>query len=86
LFAETIAGFEAFSWFGVGVKAGTPKPMQDLIEKEMMAIFQDPTVKTRFAGLVAETHGSSAQEFQAHIIAERKKWGKLITDNKIKVE
>lgn len=84
--SDTVPGYEAFSWFGVGVRAGTPKDIQDKIEKEVMAICQEQGVKDKFAALVADTHGSNAVAFQNHIRIERVKWGKLITDLKIKAE
>jgi tripartite-type tricarboxylate transporter receptor subunit TctC len=84
--SDTVPGYEAFSWFGVGVRAGTPKDIQDKIEKEVIAICQEAGVKAKFSDLVADTHGSSAFDFQNHIRIERAKWGKLITDLKIKAE
>ena len=36
-------------------------------------------------GLIAQTVGSSAAEFAAYIATERAKWGKLITDLKLRV-
>jgi hypothetical protein len=43
-------------------------------------------LKERLAGLVAETVGSNATETVAYIASERDKWGKLITDIKLKLE
>jgi len=43
-------------------------------------------LKERLAGLVAEAVGTGASEFSAYVVAERGKWGKLITDLKLQVE
>jgi hypothetical protein len=40
----------------------------------------------RLAGLVAEPVGSGGADFSAYLAAERAKWGKLITDLKLRVE
>ena len=83
--ADTLPGFDAMSFSGVGVRAGTPTSICDKIETDTRTICQDPTVRERLAGLMAETIGSSAVEFAAYIASERAKWGKLITDLKIRV-
>ena len=84
--ADTLPGYDTTSWFGIGVRSGTPKAICDIIERDVRALCQEKTVKDRFASLVAETVGSSSAEFSAYVSAERDKWGKLITDLKIKAD
>jgi tripartite-type tricarboxylate transporter receptor subunit TctC len=84
--AETLPGYAVFSWFGVGVRAGTPQPIQDLIETSVMEACTEAVVKERFGGLHAVTIGSNKADFQKFVASERAKWGKLITDLKIKAE
>ncbi len=84
--ADTVPGYSAGSWFGVGVKAGTPQPIQDLIEATVREACTEAMVKDRLASLQAETIGSSRTEIAAFIAGERSRWGKLITDLKIKGE
>jgi tripartite-type tricarboxylate transporter receptor subunit TctC len=49
-------------------------------------ICQDPTLRERLGALVAETVGTGAAETTAYIAEERAKWGKLITELKVKLE
>lgn len=84
--AETVPGYETTSWSGVAVRAGTPKEICDKIEADTRKICQDPVVKEKLATLIAEPVGSSAAEFQKFVQEERTKWGKLITDIKLKLE
>jgi tripartite-type tricarboxylate transporter receptor subunit TctC len=84
--ADTLPGYSTTSWTGVGVRAGTPKEICDKIEAGTRAICQDPLLKERLAGLVAETVGTNAVDTTAYIASERQKWGKLITDIKLKLE
>ncbi|MEQ1613517.1 MAG: tripartite tricarboxylate transporter substrate binding protein [Hyphomicrobiaceae bacterium] len=84
--ADTVPGYSAASWFGVGVKAGTPGPIMDTIEAAVREACTEALVKERLGGLHAETIGSSRVEFAAMIAGERARWGKLIKDNKIKSE
>jgi tripartite-type tricarboxylate transporter receptor subunit TctC len=83
--ADSLPGYETLSWTGVGVRAGTPKAICDKIEAGAKAICQDPVVKERLAVLVAETVGTGAAEYASFVAAERAKWGKLITDLKLRV-
>ena len=53
-----LPGYDTTSWTGVGVRAGTPKEICDKIEADTRAICQDPLLKERLAGLVAETVGT----------------------------
>jgi tripartite-type tricarboxylate transporter receptor subunit TctC len=84
--ADTVPGYETLSWSGVGVRAGTPKAICDKIEADTRTICQDPALRERLAGLVAVAVGSGSADFAAFIAAERSKWGKLITDLKVRVE
>ncbi len=84
--ADVLPGYDTTSWFGVGVRSGTPKEICDRIETDVRAICQEAPVRERFGTLVAETIGSDAAAFNAYIASERAKWGKLINELKIKVE
>ena len=68
------------------MRSGTPKEICDRIEADTRAICQDPALRERLAGLVAETVGTNAADTTAFVTAERTKWGKLITDLKVRVE
>ena len=84
--AETVPGFDVFSFFGAAVRAGTPADIVKKIETDCVAVAKEPAVRDRLAALNAETVGSSAAEFTTFVKAEREKWGKLITDLKLKIE
>jgi tripartite-type tricarboxylate transporter receptor subunit TctC len=84
--SETIPGYDTGSWFGVGVRAGTPKEIVDKIEQAAQALVKEAVVKERMATVIAEPVESSQKAFADHITAERKKWGTLITDLKIRAE
>jgi tripartite-type tricarboxylate transporter receptor subunit TctC len=84
--ADTIPGFETTSWTGVGVKEGTPREICDIIERDTLAFCRDQTVRERFAAVGIETVGMGAADFTKWLAGERVKWGKLITEQKIRVE
>ena len=82
--SETLPGYDTSSWFGVGVRAGTPEEIIVEIEKATRSIVQEPIVKERMATVIAEPVLSDRRAFADFIASERKKWGSLITDLKIK--
>jgi tripartite-type tricarboxylate transporter receptor subunit TctC len=84
--ADTVSGFDVTSYAGLGVRAGTPKEICDKIEQSGKAICKDPVLIERLKGLVAESSGAGAAEFGAYLAGERKKWGKLIGELKIKAD
>jgi tripartite-type tricarboxylate transporter receptor subunit TctC len=84
--ADTVPGYNVASWFGVGVRAGTPQAIQDIIETAVRELCTEAVVKERFGSLHAETVGSAKADFQTFVAGERARWGKLITDLKIKPE
>ena len=84
--AETVPGYDMTVYFGIAVNSATPQAIRDVIERDVRALAQERSVRERFRGLAAETVGSSAAEFGALVARERERWGKLITDLKIKIE
>lgn len=82
--AETVPGYDTSSWFGAGVRAGTPQEIQDRIERDIVEICKETVVGERFATLNAEAVGAPAAAFRAFVAEERKKWGTLITELGIK--
>jgi tripartite-type tricarboxylate transporter receptor subunit TctC len=83
--ADTVPGYHALAWSGIAVRSGTPKETCDSIETAVKATCRDPVLKDRMSGLLAEVVGSGSKEFGDFIVAERAKWGKLITDLNIRI-
>ncbi len=84
--SETVAGYDTASWFGIGVRTGTPDAIIAKIEQAAHALTQEPIVKERMAAVIADPVVSDRKSFGEFVVAERKKWGALITDLKIRAE
>jgi tripartite-type tricarboxylate transporter receptor subunit TctC len=84
--ADTLPGYDTASWFGVGVRSGTPEDIVATIEKAANALTKEAVVKERFAAVIADPVVSDRKTFGEFVVAERKKWGALITELKIRVE
>ena len=69
-----VAGYEATSWNGFAVRAGTPRAIVDRLYRETRTAIFLPAVKDKFFELGIEPVGSTPEQFAAHIRAERAKW------------
>jgi tripartite-type tricarboxylate transporter receptor subunit TctC len=78
-----IKGQEAETMQGVFVPAATPKPIVELLQREVARIVNLPDVKEKMEATGLEVGGWSSAEFDAYIKADIAKWKKVITEAKI---
>jgi tripartite-type tricarboxylate transporter receptor subunit TctC len=76
--SDTVPGFYASSWWGIGAPHGTPGDIVKRLNSEIDAGLADPTIKQRFAALGALELGGSPDSFRKLIADETEKWGKVI--------
>jgi tripartite-type tricarboxylate transporter receptor subunit TctC len=76
--AETVPGYEATTWYGVLVPRGTPKPVIELLNQEIVKALGDKLVTERLTALGFETDTRSPQEFARFMQNETEKWAKVI--------
>jgi tripartite-type tricarboxylate transporter receptor subunit TctC len=70
--------FEATTWQGFVVPAGTPRDILTRLHAETVRALQALEVRERFAALGAEPVSSSPAQFAAYIQSEIAKWGKAV--------
>ena len=75
---ESVPGFEASSFYGVGAPKGTPAEIIDKLNKEVQAALIDPKLKVQLAGLGATALAGSPAEFGKFVADETEKWGKVV--------
>jgi tripartite-type tricarboxylate transporter receptor subunit TctC len=84
--AETVPGYQARTWAGVGVPKGTPAEIIARLNHEINAGLANPTIKSRLADLGTIPMIFTAAEFGAYVAAESEKWEKVIQFAGIKPE
>jgi tripartite-type tricarboxylate transporter receptor subunit TctC len=84
--AETVPGFDVFSWFGFFVPARTPPDVIARINADTNAALVYPSVKSRFEDLGANPKGSTPAELAAFLQSEIAKWGPVIREAQIKLD
>ena len=75
---DTVKGYEASAWFGMGAPAKTPKPIIDTLNKEVNAILAEPAIKARIAELGGVTLIGTPADFGKIIVSETEKWEKVV--------
>jgi tripartite-type tricarboxylate transporter receptor subunit TctC len=75
---ETVKGYEASAWFGMGVKAGTPPEIIAFLNKAINEALADPKIKARLADLGGVGMGGTPADFGKIIESETAKWKKVV--------
>jgi tripartite-type tricarboxylate transporter receptor subunit TctC len=84
--SDTVPGYEASTWFGIGAPRNTPLEIVERLNKEINAGLSDPGLKARFADLGSTTFVGSPSEFGKFITEETDKWAKVVKFAGIKAE
>ena len=84
--AETLPGYEARTWAGVGVPNGTPPEIIARLNREINAGLANPAIQARLAEVGTIPLIFTATEFGAYIAAESEKWAKVVKFAGIKPE
>lgn len=76
--AETLPGYEIYSWNALFAPAGTPEPIIRRLHDAALAAVKDPKVVARLNDLSITPVGSTPQELAAYVEAELAKWAPIV--------
>ena len=80
---SVLPGFEASSWYGLEVKAGTSPEIVQRLSAELAKIMKMPDVRERLDQLSTFAVGSTPEEFARFQKSEQDKWAKVIQKGNI---
>jgi tripartite-type tricarboxylate transporter receptor subunit TctC len=83
---ETVPGYEATAWFGIGMPKGTPREFIDKVNAEVNRALVDPKMRERLAELGGKSIAGTPEDFAKVIAAETAKWEKVVISSGAKVE
>jgi tripartite-type tricarboxylate transporter receptor subunit TctC len=83
---DSVPGYEASGFGGIGVPRNTPVEIIDRLNKELNAGLADSRIKTRIVELGGTVLGGTPAEFGTIISEATGKWAKVITFAGVKVE
>jgi tripartite-type tricarboxylate transporter receptor subunit TctC len=84
--ADTVPGYEASAFFGLGVPKGTPKEIVDLINKLVNEALKDPKMQAKLKDLGGIPLPGSAADFGKILASETAKWEKVVRAANLSVE
>jgi tripartite-type tricarboxylate transporter receptor subunit TctC len=84
--AETVPGYEASTWFGVGAPKGTPPEIIARLNQVINAALADPTIRARLAEVGSDPMPLSPAAFGAMLAAETQKWAAVVKASGAKAE
>jgi tripartite-type tricarboxylate transporter receptor subunit TctC len=76
--AETVPGYEASAWFGLGAPKGTPAEIVDKLNAAVNAGLADPKLKARLTDLGGAMLKGTPADFGKVIVEETEKWAKVV--------
>jgi tripartite-type tricarboxylate transporter receptor subunit TctC len=76
--AETVPGYEASAWFGIGVPKGTPADVIDKLNKTVNEALKDPKMVARLAELGGAPMPGTPADFGKVMVDEVAKWKKVV--------
>jgi tripartite-type tricarboxylate transporter receptor subunit TctC len=84
--AESLPGYEATVWFGIGAPAKTPQAIVERLNNEINAGLNDPTIHARIGELGGIPLTGSSADFRKLFVDDAQKWAKVMREANIKPE
>jgi tripartite-type tricarboxylate transporter receptor subunit TctC len=81
-----VPGYEAYVWMGLLAPKGTPAPIVDKLQREVLRALATDEVKSYMASAGIEIVGSTPAEFGAFFRAEKDLWAKVIRETGAKID
>jgi tripartite-type tricarboxylate transporter receptor subunit TctC len=75
---ETVQGYEATAWFGIGMPRGVPRDIVDKLNAEVNRALADPGMQKKLAELGGRPIPGTPDDFQRTIADETEKWAKVV--------
>jgi len=75
---DSVPGYEASTWNGIGAPRGTPIEVIDLLSELIKKGLADPGIKARLAEQGSMPLPGSPADFGKFIASETEKWGKVV--------
>jgi tripartite-type tricarboxylate transporter receptor subunit TctC len=83
---ESLKGFEADSWFGIMVPAGTPRDIIAKLNAEVQKTLASQEVKDRLLAVGGFVQAGGPEQFATRLKSDIEKWGKVARAAKVRIE
>jgi tripartite-type tricarboxylate transporter receptor subunit TctC len=80
-------GFSAYAWWGIFAPAGTPKPVVDRLDAELVKILNSPDLRKQLTETLGmDLAASSPEALERFLLGEIGRWGKVVRDNNVRAD
>jgi len=73
-----VPGYEMLNWLGLFVPTGTPRPIVEKLNVEVLRVVRSPELRDRLNAAGAEPSPLATEEFAVFVKSEVEKWAKVI--------
>jgi tripartite-type tricarboxylate transporter receptor subunit TctC len=84
--AETVPGYEASAWFGMGAPKGTPREIIDNLNGAINKALKDPEMVKKLADLGGAPMAGTPEDFGKVVADETEKWRKVVEFAGVKLD
>ncbi|MBT0782004.1 tripartite tricarboxylate transporter substrate binding protein [Paracoccus sp. pheM1] len=84
--AETLPGYETYTWNALFAPAGTPPEAVEALNKAALAAMADPAVAERMKEFSATIVASTPEQLAEHVKAEMAKWEPVVRDANVSLD
>jgi len=84
--AETVPDFEVMSWQGIFAPAGTPRPIVERLNGEILKVLQTDEMRDRLKNLGMQPSSMTPEQFGVFQQKEVEKWAQVVKATGIKLE
>ena len=81
-----LPGYDVEAWYGVYLPAGTPAPIVNKLNRDIVRAAQQPDVRERVGAQGNLVIGDSPEEFAAYIRLEADKWSAVVKKAGIRID
>lgn len=81
-----VSGAESGSWIGLLAPAGTPREIVDKISQSLQQAVASPEIQQQLLAQGAVAKGGTPADFSQLIAADRKRYARIIIDNKLTID
>jgi len=83
---ETVKGYEASAWFGIGAPKGTPREVVDILNKATNEAMKDPAILAKLKEMGGILIGGTPEDFAKVVASETEKWEKVVRGANLSVD
>ncbi len=81
-----VKGFEAITWFGFVVPAGTPSNIVQELNKNINQVLKQPDIKAKLMSDGGDVLGGTSEQFANLLNKDLIRWGKVVKDSGTKLD